>query len=154
MVYKNTEHVKINKHFHTKHGKNICTQDRAHTDTDRIVYTHIANKEHNYAHAPTYTHMAEKDMGVGLTTSLKARAKKRKREFRICAAEKLLLVKILFEEVSFKASLERREGRAVSESKRKSVPDFDGREAKGTTLMLFSFKEGDAKEEHRDLEGM
>ena len=42
----------------------------------------------------------------------------------------------------------------MSESKRKSIPDFDGREAKGTTIMLFSFKEGDSKEEHRDLEGM
>ena len=42
----------------------------------------------------------------------------------------------------------------MSESKRKSIPDFDSREAKGTTIMLFSFKEGDAKEEHRDLEGM
>ena len=98
--------------------------------------------------------MAKKDMGVGLKASLKARAKKREREFRICAVEKLLLVKRLFEEVSFKASFEGREGRAVSESKRKSIPDFDSREAKGTTIMLFSFKEGDAKEEHRDLEGM
>ena len=35
----------------------------------------------------------------------------REREFKIRAVEKLLLVKILFEEVSFKASFEGREGR-------------------------------------------
>ena len=41
----------------------------------------------------------------------------------MCAAEKLFLVKILFEEVSFKASFEGREGRAVTESERKRIPD-------------------------------
>ena len=35
----------------------------------------------------------------------------RKREFKICAAEKLLLVKILFEEVSFKASCDHSDGK-------------------------------------------
>ena len=40
------------------------------------------------------------------------------REFKICAAVKLLLVKILFEEVIFKVSFEGREERAVSERKR------------------------------------
>ena len=49
------------------------------------------------------------------------------REFQICAAEKLLLVKILFEEVSFKASFEGKEGRAVTDSERKSgIPDLPG----------------------------
>ena len=33
----------------------------------------------------------------------------------------------------------------MSESERKSVPDFNSREAKGMTTVLFSFKEGDAK---------
>ena len=46
----------------------------------------------------------------------------RESEFKICtAAEKLLLVKILFEEVSFKAGFEGREGRAVTESERKRI---------------------------------
>ena len=45
----------------------------------------------------------------------------REREREICAGEKLLLVKILFEEVSFQASFEGREGRAVKESARKRV---------------------------------
>ena len=57
----------------------------------------------------------------------------------------LLLVKILFEEVSFKASFEGRAGKAVSESERKRIPDLDSREAKGTTIMLLSFEEGNAK---------
>ena len=56
-----------------------------------------------------------------------------------------MLVKILLEEVSFKASFEGGEGRAVTESERKRIPDLDSREAKGTTTMLFSFEEGDAK---------
>ena len=30
-------------------------------------------------------------------------------------------------------------------SERKRIPDLDSREAKGTTAMLFSFEEGDAK---------
>ena len=68
-----------------------------------------------------------------------------------------LLVKIQFEKVSFKASFEGGEGTAVTESERKRIPDLDSREAKGTTSMLFSFEEGDAKvltseEERRDLE--
>ena len=46
----------------------------------------------------------------------------RAREREICAAEKLLLVKILFEEVRFKASFEGREGRTVTESERKRIP--------------------------------
>ena len=32
------------------------------------------------------------------------------------------------------------------ESERKRIPDFNSREAKGTTTMLFSFEEGDAKD--------
>ena len=52
---------------------------------------------------------------------------------------------MLFEEVSFKASLEGGEGRAVTESERKRIPDLDSREAKGTTTLLFSFEQGDAK---------
>ena len=43
------------------------------------------------------------------------------------------------------ASFEGREGRAVTESERKRFPDLGSREAKGTTTMLFSFEEGDAK---------
>ena len=50
----------------------------------------------------------------------------------------------LFEEVTFKASFEGGEGRAVTESER-TIPDLDSREAKGTTTMLFSFEEGNAK---------
>ena len=45
----------------------------------------------------------------------------------------------------FKASFEGREGRAVSESERKRIPDLESREAKDTTTMLFSFEEGNAK---------
>ena len=56
--------------------------------------------------------------------------KERERELQIYAAEKPLLVKILFEEVSFKVSFEGGEGRAVTESKRKRIPDLDIREAK------------------------
>ena len=57
----------------------------------------------------------------------------------------LLLVKILFEEVSLKASFEGREGRAVTESEKKRISDLGSREAKSTTTMLFSFEGGDAK---------
>ena len=52
---------------------------------------------------------------------------------------------MLFEEVSFKASFEGREGRAVMESERKRISDLDSREAKGTTTMPFSFEERDVK---------
>ena len=70
----------------------------------------------------------------------------KERDFRICAAEKLYLpVKILFNGVRFKARFEGREGRAVTESERKRIPDLCSREAKGTTTMLFSFDCGDAK---------
>ena len=34
----------------------------------------------------------------------------------------------------------------MTESKRKIIPDLDSREAKGTTTILFSFEEGDAKD--------
>ena len=74
--------------------------------------------------------------------------REREREFQICAAVKLLLlllVKILFEEVSFKASFKGREGRAVMESERKRIPDLDSRKAKGMTTILFSFEQGDVK---------
>ena len=88
-------------------------------------------------------------MGGGVKTNLKARAviKEQEREFQICAAEKPLLVKILFEfeEVNFKASFEGGVGMAVMESERMRIPVLDSREAKGTTTMLFSFEEGDAK---------
>ena len=91
------------------------------------------------------------EMDTGAKTNLKARARravikcKREREFQICSAEKLLQVKILFEKVSFKASFEGREGRVVTESKRKRIPDLESRKAKGMTTMLFSFEEGDVK---------
>ena len=42
--------------------------------------------------------------------------------------EAILLVKILREEVSFKASFEGRKGRAVTESERKRIPDSCSRE--------------------------
>ena len=64
--------------------------------------------------------------------------REREREFKICAAEKLLLVKILFAEASFKASFECREGRAVTDSERKTVISCS-REAKGTITTQFSF---------------
>ena len=44
------------------------------------------------------------------------------------------------EEVSFKVSFEGREGRAVTESEGKRIPDLCS-----TTTMLFSFEGGDAK---------
>ena len=56
------------------------------------------------------------------------------REFKICAAEKLLLVKILFEAVIVQASFEGKEGRAVTERKR--IPDLCSRKTKGVTTML------------------
>ena len=34
----------------------------------------------------------------------------------------------------------------MTESERKRIPDLDSREAKGTTTMLFSFEEEDAKD--------
>ena len=52
----------------------------------------------------------------------------RHREREICAAGKLLQVKIRFEEVSFKASFEGREGRVVTESERKRIPHLDSRD--------------------------
>ena len=56
-----------------------------------------------------------------------------------------MLVKNELEEVSFKARLKGREGRAVMESERKIYPDLCSREAEGVTTMLFSFEGGDAK---------
>ena len=47
-----------------------------------------------------------------------------KSSFKICTAEKLLLMKIQFEEVRFKASFEGVEVRAVSESERERIPDL------------------------------
>ena len=44
---------------------------------------------------------------------------------KICAEEELLLVKILFEEVSLKARFEGRDKRAVRESERKRIPVLD-----------------------------
>ena len=48
----------------------------------------------------------------------------------MCAAEKLLLVKTLFEEVSFKASFEGRKARAVTESKKKRIPELCSKKQK------------------------
>ena len=56
------------------------------------------------------------------------------RELKICAAENLLLVKILFEEVRFKASFEGREGRAEAESEVKRILDSCNREAEGRVI--------------------
>ena len=71
------------------------------------------------------------------------REREREREREICATEKLFLVKLLFEAVSFKVNFEGGEGRTVTESERKRIPNLGSREAKGTTTMLFSFEEGD-----------
>ena len=43
--------------------------------------------------------------------------------------EAILLVKMMLEEVRFKASFEGREGRAVAESERKRIPDLCSRKA-------------------------
>ena len=43
--------------------------------------------------------------------------------------EAILLVKMMLEEVCFKASFEGREGRAVAESERKRIPDLCSRKA-------------------------
>ena len=51
----------------------------------------------------------------------------REMEREICAPEKVLLVNILSEEVSFKGSFEGREGRAVTESERKRIPQLGSR---------------------------
>ena len=56
------------------------------------------------------------------------------RELKICAAENLLLVKILFEEVRFKASFEGREGRAEAESEMKRILDSCNREAEDRVI--------------------
>ena len=61
MVYKRTKHTKINKYFHTKHGKNTRTQDRAHTRAHTLTpfigsHAHNANKEHTHARPFTHTH--------------------------------------------------------------------------------------------------
>ena len=53
---------------------------------------------------------------------MRQRQNETQREREICAAGKLLQVKIRFEEVSFKASFEGREGRVVTESERKRIP--------------------------------
>ena len=45
-----------------------------------------------------------------------------RKNFKICAAEALLLVKVLFEEVRFGDSFEGREGRAVTEREMKRIP--------------------------------
>ena len=72
--------------------------------------------------------------GWGIKTNLKPRAvikeQERERELQICAAEKPLLVKIQFEEVSLKANFEGGEGRAVTESERKRIPDFGQQKSK------------------------
>ena len=58
------------------------------------------------------------------------------REFQICAAENsLLLITVLSEEVSIKAGFEGREGRAMTESGRKRIPDLCRREAEGLLAM-------------------
>ena len=43
-INKQTKHTKINKHFHTKHGK-TCTHTHTHTHThDGAYYTHMYHK--------------------------------------------------------------------------------------------------------------
>ena len=55
------------------------------------------------------------------------------------------LVKILFEELHFKASFGGKEGRAVMGSKRKRIPEFVQQRNKRQTTMLFSFEGGDVE---------
>ena len=73
------------------------------------------------------------------------RERKRETEFKICSADMLLPVKIMFEEVGFRASFQDNEGRVVTDSERKRIVDSCSREAKGTTTILFSFQGGDAE---------
>ena len=66
-------------------------------------------------------------------------------EFKICAAENQLLVKILSEEVCFQAGFEGRGGKAVTKNEGKRTADLCSREAEEPTTMLFSFKGGDVR---------
>ena len=86
-----------------------------------------------------YTEQREREREGGRE---RERGGEREREREICAAEKLLLVKILLDEVSFKASLESTERRAVTEIERKRIPNMGNRDAKGTTTMLSILKVG------------
>ena len=96
---------------------------------------------------------------MGVKTNLKARAviKLKEREFQICAAEKPLLVKILFEEVHFKASFEGGEGRAVT-AKEREFQIWTAEKQKAQPPFCFLLKKGmqkilSSEEERRDLEG-
>ena len=72
-LYKSMENMQAyktykNLHFHTKYGKNSCTQDHTHI----CAHTYNANKEH--MHPLTHTHSWEGWGGGGLKTNLKTRA--------------------------------------------------------------------------------
>ena len=133
--------MKINKHFHTRYGKNMHTRSHV-PPPPQTPPNHTHTMPIKSTRTPTHTHTE---------TNLKARARraviknKREREFQIWAAVKVLLVKILFEEVSFKASFKGREEKAVVKSKRKRIQDLDSKKAKDTGTMLFSFEEGDTE---------
>ena len=72
---------------------------------------------------------------------------KRDTEFKICVAQELLLVKMLFEEVRFKASFkDRNELKECDGEKGKRISDLYSREAKLTVTMLLGFVGGDAKD--------
>ena len=58
---------------------------------------------------------------------------------------RLLLVRILFDEVHFNASFEGKERRAMTESERKRIPYLCSKEAESTTTVLFSFENRDTK---------
>ena len=58
MVYKHTNNTKMNKHFHTKHGKNTHTRPCAHTCTHTGSRAHNANKS-TCRNAHSNTHMTE-----------------------------------------------------------------------------------------------
>lgn len=73
------------------------------------------------------------------------RERKRETGFKICVADKLLQVKIMFEGVGFKAGFQDNERRAVTDSERKRIPDSCSSETKGTTTILFSFQGGDVE---------
>ena len=71
------------------------------------------------------------------------------RNFKICAAETLLLVKVLFEEVRFKASFDGREERAVTEREMKRIPKLCCGEAEGKVGIRKGLS---SEDERRNLE--
>ena len=80
----------------------------------------------------------------------------KEREFKIWAAENLLLVKIPLAEVNFKASFECREGRVVRNSEKERIQDLYCTEGKIPCCFLLKVgmrKVLPSEDEPRDLEG-